>query len=274
METVFPTATGVVAQFFVGVHKNAGGQIERTGTVVVKRTYDLAPNSVDPSQGGATPSASPVEIFTADVLDGDRVVYETDLVGDKPQGDLIVLPTAAALPQQLFAGGVLRLQRPATAGAIAIDVFGWESRTTDNGPRKIDGGTYPSDPNAYPLPDGVPADFQNRYYNAYRRDSAAAAGMTVQPYLATGTTIRLVRTATPDYGFALGDEVVEATYYTYSTIGPDQESRWQPQPVTVRTDTLVLEPEANRCYVVWRGVWAFDSVPEDRYRRLVVTLAE
>ena len=42
------------------------------------------------------------------------------------------------------------------------------------------------------------------------------------------------------------------------------------KPVAVNLDTLVIEPDEDRCYVVWRGVWQYDEFPEDTYRRLVV----
>jgi hypothetical protein len=38
-------------------------------------------------------------------------------------------------------------------------------------------------------------------------------------------------------------------------------------------DTLVVEPESNRCYAVWRGVWDFEEVPVEAYRRLIVEVS-
>ncbi len=65
-----------------------------------------------------------------------------------------------------------------------------------------------------------------------------------------------------------------STYFIYSGTGPDLPPRWQPHSVTMQRDTVVIIPDEDQCYVVWRGVWPFAAHPDTAYRRLEVTLDE
>ncbi|MCP4709351.1 MAG: DUF2169 domain-containing protein, partial [Planctomycetes bacterium] len=56
--------------------------------------------------------------------------------------------------------------------------------------------------------------------------------------------------------------------------GPDDDTAWIKQSVTMNPDTLVIEPEIDRCWIVWRGVWPFDNHNEDAYRRLKVEASD
>jgi hypothetical protein len=401
METIFPTETGFEGLFFAGWHRSAGGQITRTGTVVVKRTYDVQPDP-DPALGTLTPSESPLPVFMLDqpealvvnpdfeggidnwtpegsatashgeadgakflvvggtngrvtqtidvgaplrgrefvlsfkakadaatsiagvrleaggqvlceaggalttnwqplppgtgvwpsnlaatsltvVLKGaadpgrqvhyddvtlTHIGYEHDLGADKPAGDVIVLPSENRAPQEVQVDGSVRQRRP--AGDALLRVFGWEHR--DEGPRKVD-AAFPEPDSAYPLPQPLPAGFQNRFYNGYRRTPRDVVSGAAPGYLPAGARVRITRSSGGDYGFRLGGEALDAAYFYYSGTGDDVEARWQSQPVTMNLDTLVVEPDDDRCYTVWRGVWEFDERPEDTYRRLVVELA-
>ena len=87
METVFPTADGLAA-FFLTSYRVAGGAIQRTGTVILKRTYD-----VNAATGALSPSASALPIFDSDQMtafDEEMIQYEYDLAAFKPEGDLVV----------------------------------------------------------------------------------------------------------------------------------------------------------------------------------------
>ena len=76
------------------------------------------------------------------------------------------------------------------------------------------------------------------------------------------------------YSFVLGNESVSARYYYYDGDGPDKENRWRQVSVAeVQLDTLVVEPDEDRCYAVWRAVWNYDERAEDAYRRLLVEAA-
>ena len=408
METIFPTDDGIAGLFFVGWHRSAANTITRTGTVVVKRSYEVAPDSTNPANGHLTPAAEAQPVFLQDQpegplvqngdfeagvanwtaeagvsavqqADGDNhllavsgtvngrvrqtidpqlplggrefvlsfkakadaatsiagvqlqaggvgrcvvntnlttawqtfsaigtwpntladtsltltlraaaaagrtvhyddvtlihVAYEHDLAADKPGADTIVLPRLAFVPEELQVNGAAVLRRPGTEAGV-LRTFGWERRDVD--PRKAD-AAFPEDESAYPLPQPLPGAFSNRFYSGFRRAPRSVVDPTVPPsvpsYLAPGSLVRLTRTGRPDYGFRLGNEQLDARYQYYSGIGADTEARWQSTDVPMRLDTLVLEPDDDRCYAVWRGVWEFDDEAEDSYRRLVVTLA-
>jgi hypothetical protein len=413
METIFPTDDGIAGLFFIGWHRRENGLITRTGTVVVKRTYQVVPDSVNPANGRLTPAAEALPVFLQDQPEGPllengdfkagtaswtpetgvsavqqtedqnqllavsgairgrvtqtvdtelplggrpfvlafkakadaatsivsaelragnevccsinanlttewqpfsdigtwpntlagssvtvvlraaedagrtvhyddvaviHVAYEHDLAADKAGADPIVLPRLNFVPDQLLVDGTPVLRCPAGETGT-LRTFGWERR--DVGLRKAD-AAHPPDPAAYPLDPPLPANFDNRFYNGYRRDprrfavdpSAPATESPPAPgYLAPGSVVRLTRTGRPDYGFRLGSEQFSARYRFYSGIGLDAEARWQSRDVPMRLDTLVLEPDDDRCYAVWRGVWELDDRAEDSYRRLTVSLA-
>jgi hypothetical protein len=400
METIFPTDTGYQGLFFVGWHRSAAGQITRTGTVVLKRTYDVQPDE-DPAVGTLTPAGEALPVFMLDQpealvtnpdfeagidgwsaaagvtlsheAEGDEnhflavagtpsgrvtqtidigsplrgrdfvlsfkakadaatsiagvqleaggqticqadgavttswqdfdaqgvwpnnagatrltlvlraasdagrrvhydditlthICYEHDMAADKPAGDLIVLPSQDRLPQEVRVNGAPWQRRPA-ADPSRLRVFGWEPRET--GPREAN-GAFPSSDSAYPLPQPLPDAFANLYYNGYRR--APRAEVSAQPpgFIPAGADVRIVRSGSVDYAFHLPNEAVTAAYFYYSGGGLDEETRWQSRAVAMNLDTVVVEPDDDRCYAVWRGVWEFDERPEDSYRRLVV----
>ena len=73
-----------------------------------------------------------------------------------------------------------------------------------------------------------------------------------------------------NYEFQLLGDAPAATLDTYSGGGEDTESAWQPTAIPLLLDTLVIEPERDQCYLVWRGAWDFDAFAGDTYRRLAV----
>jgi hypothetical protein len=278
METVFPDTPGFEGFFLVGHRKNPANtaQLQRVGTVVLKRTYDVDASGSDPALGSLSPSADPLPVFVKDEpVPGSEGLsnlrYEHDLMPYKPEADLIVqgftdVPppgSGATSDCRVFVNGAKWLQRLLNA-APDTALFGWEPR--DDGPRKAE-GAFPDDPDDYPLEPPLPPGFNNRYYNGYSRTARVPATL---PYYAPGSEVFVERDGAADYGFTLRNESVTVTVHVYSGKGPDKESRWMRKPVAVNLDTLVIEPDEDRCYVVWRGVWQYDEFPEDTYRRLVV----
>lgn len=194
--------------------------------------------------------------------------YESDLMPYKPEGDVVVLDYAdRAGLNRVRVDGAHWLARMMTANGSGRDkaLFGWEARSVE--PRKSE-AAFPPEDSAYPLSQALPEDFDNRFYNGYLRNHLQLAAL---PYFAPAAAVEVERDGGVDYAFRLNGETVTAAYFTYSGIGPDQESRWQRRSVPMNLDTLVIEPEHDRCYAVWRGVWNYDDHSEDAYRRLVVT---
>lgn len=268
METIFPELTGL-ASFFLNSYRRSGGALEQTGTVIVKRTYD-----VNPATGALAPAETALPVFESDQtleIAPDETIsqYEHDLAAYKPQGDVVVWGfVGPAGAQRLRVNGVTWLSRSIVAPAGETALFGWEPRV--DSPRETD-GAFPDDENAYPLPEPLPAGFDNRFYNGYRRDAAVAAPFR---YLLPGDVLGVERDGDVDYAVTLGPETVTATYYVYSGSGPDVGARWQPHTLALQRDTVVLTPDEDQCYVVWRGVWPFAGHPADAYRRLEVLFDE
>lgn len=223
------------------------------------------------------------KVFYDDVNVFSMVRYEHDLAPYKPDGDIIVLDFVDVFGQcSVKVDGQEWLRR--TLGSNEFEMFGWASRSKDGSERASEAGTFSDDPNAYPpewpvsnpLKDPLPPDFNNRFYNGYHREARNNAGWSERPHLTAAVPILIQRPGTDNnYGFRLGNEIVSARYYYYTGTGPDEERRWQSKDIDeIYFDTLVIEPDQNRCYAVWRGVWDFDERSEDAYRRLVVSVGE
>jgi hypothetical protein len=197
---------------------------------------------------------------------GDELRYEHDLVPYKPETDLIVLgATNTPVPSRAAVGGVTWLQRTVAAGAGGNEkaMFGWQSRL--DVPRKTDAGTL-----VPPPPTPLPTDFKNAFNNGFRRD---AAQPPARPFVVSAANAEIVvqRTALPDYRFQLRGDAASASLAYYGGAGPDAPDHWVQQSVAMILDTIVVEPDDDRCYVIWRGVWPFDAIPEQAYRRLTVS---
>jgi hypothetical protein len=288
METRFPTAQGYSALFLAGYRKTMDARTEHTGVVVLKRTY-----AIDPDKGTVMPAPSPLPVFNADqpenlALNGgfeevdNALRYEHDMAAFKPEGDLIILGYSEVSGLcRVFIDGELWLQETFTPTDVANGLarrkalFGWQARA--NEPRKSEAGTFPTDAQAYPLADPLPEDFQNRFYNGYQR--AAAQSTAPFPYLPATARIQIERNVvagTPAdlYQFALRGDMATATYAYYSGTGLDDANHWQTRTVAMNLDTLVIEPDMNRCYVVWRGAWPLNRHTLDAYRRLTVLASD
>jgi hypothetical protein len=201
----------------------------------------------------ATASAAGRKVFYDDVV-VSAALFEHDMAAYKPEGDIIVVVGSSSAPLRLWVNGVLRLSSPG-----GVEGFGWQPRSAD--PRKQDAGSSPA-----PAGSPLPGDFNNRYFNGYRR----AARVGSMPHLAPGDRVALERDDGSFYRFRLGGESLTAQYAYFRGTGADKDTRWLWQPLTMRIDTLVIEPDSNRCYLVWRGSWRFEDQPVDRYRQLKV----
>ncbi len=194
--------------------------------------------------------------------------YEHDLAAFKPEGDMIVVgyTDVIGLNRILVNGSVWFSHNVISVSPRKKALAGWELRAV--GPRKVDAGTFPSDPNAYPLSDPLPSDFNNRFYNGYPRSAAQAAPFS---YLSSNAQVTIERTGSVTYRVHLRAEQVNASYFYYAGVGEDEQANWRREAVGMQLDTLVIEPERNRCYSVWRGAWPFNNHPEASYRQLVVS---
>lgn len=219
--------------------------------------------------------------------------FENDIVAFKPEGDLIVLGfTGVAGLCRVKVNGVTWMQRNISFnGAREKAMFGWEPRINkeeytylrqDKAGKYSDStDDYPlewpfTDPVRDPLPGG-PGDtrthpFENIFYNGYRRTNADEGIVAYTPfaYLPASAHVIIERDSGSNYSFKLPENTILTNYYYYGGTGPDKENCWKSKSVSMNLDTLVVEPEKNRCYILWRGVWPFDEHSEGNYRRLEV----
>jgi hypothetical protein len=310
METIYPKEAGFSGFYGVGFRKNPSmvSTTQRVGTVVMKRTYTINGDLLQPDSGGEgvrlgdvtsdhTIGGTPVKIVTR----------ESDIAPYKPEADLIVLGfyqngywdedgnwkdfgnggevmlrNETTLVEQLW---LQREQNSDMSGDpdTQTNLFGWEQRALSPD-RSADAGTFSSKeedyPSLWPVPAGQTmrdplhaAGFNNRFYNAYRRSWKRLAGNF--PYFSGRHRITVKRTwpgNSATVQFILPDEQLNARFYYYCGHGPDRDSRWCEQELSLVKDTVVAEPDSQRVYVLWRGVWDFDAWPIDRYRRLTVKL--
>jgi hypothetical protein len=206
--------------------------------------------------------------------DSSMLRREHDLAPYKKESDIFVLEYAAT-------SGVVRVNGAVWLQDLSMSsdqkaLFGWEPRV--DSVREGEAGTFSTDANDYPpewpVPAGepgkdpLPPNFDNAFYNGYRRGAHIAH---TPSYLTSTDLIEIERNGSIDYAFRLYGETIAATCRYYGGSGPDLETRWKRLDVPMRLDTLVIEPELDRCAAVWRGVWDYDSVAEDAYRRLTVT---
>jgi hypothetical protein len=209
--------------------------------------------------------------------DPDYVLLcESDLVPYKPQSDIIVSGfTGVAGPCEVQVNGQSLLQRVCRADEKSL--FGWEPRVNVDGDRRHGHlGTFSDNPDDYPpewpvihpARDPLPADFDNRYFNGYLRNVG-----NMPAYLSSDARISIIRNNSLDYEFSLAGERYDAAYYVLA--GPDakdSEAHWQRHALVLNLDTLVIEPDNDTCYAVWRGVWDFDAHADGDYRKLEIKL--
>jgi hypothetical protein len=213
--------------------------------------------------------------------DPDHVLRcESDLVPYKPQSDIIVSGfTGVAGPCEVQVNGQSLLWRVCRADEKSL--FGWEPRVNADENKRHrrhnSRGTFSDNPDDYPpewpvihpARDPLPAGFDNRYFNGYLRDVDGS----MPAYLSSDARISILRNGSLDYAFSLAGERYDAAYYVLA--GPDakdSEAHWQRHALALNLDTLVVEPDNDTCYAVWRGAWDFDAHADGDYRKLEIKL--
>ena len=308
MQTVFPTATGFSGTFLIGERNHPVTQTrQHVGSFILRRGYTLAGNEL-------TPNANDEGILFADqcsgiVLDEDnefsgfynhqpqtpeeqaetdailassntyiQTTHENNLAIYKPLADLIVLDFFSAGDSgeaTVTNGGAAQqwFSRPSdfpTGGAppdmdARDNLFGWEQRA-------FAARSAAGDP---PSADRPLAN--NSFFNAYRRDFSQPGFPLTQfnPNAEITVTRRRPDTSEEEISFSLNQENVAAKLLVYRGRGPDKRSHWCCEHINnIKLDTVVVQPESNQVYVLWRGLWDINTTPLDQYRLLQITAEE
>lgn len=194
--------------------------------------------------------------------------YESDLVPFKPETDIIVIADGPDLPLSILVNGAERFNQD-NFNPDQLTGLGWEDKIETL--REGQAGDYTA-----ALTQALPNDFENLWFNGYRRDALFAGPV---PYLAPGDTIAVTRSAGGDYGFTLPDPAPELTHRWFTGTGKDDPCLWRSRALALNLDTLVIEPDRDRAYVVWRACWAIDDplgglgpIAPDANREATVTL--
>jgi len=292
MKTNFPETTGFSGQFIVGNRKDPLSiNAQLMGSFVLKRAYKIMGDSL-------VPDDAPVELRTQDEVSEDTglpitfTTFENDMAVYKPKADLVVRGFYSSgehcdvyvtenggardlwfhrnnIPADLTFGD------DTTPDLDALEnMFGWQQRQIGN--RHLNGTitTTPPDPSDEDLSNVTfnYTSFDNLFFNFYRRDFAIG-GFPKTEFL-PGSLIEIHRGA-EIVSFSLGSEQVSAKLFIYDGKSPDKKRYWCAKNVTdVRLDTLIVSPQENTAYVLWRGTWDFESYPTDRYRMLDVKVEE
>ena len=169
------------------------------------------------------------------------VDYESDLVPFKPQADLIVICDAPPLPIDISVAGTVRMSQQALPRELTG--LAWEDRMDT--PREGEGGDFTT--MTQPLPDA----FQNSYYNGHRRNRRQGGSV---PYPQPGQAITLTREGGGVYAFTLPTPG-PSLRHEWLAGGQDDPALWHRRDVAMVLDTLVIEPDRNHAYAVWRAAW-------------------
>jgi len=195
------------------------------------------------------------------------IEYESDLVAYKPEADLIVIADTTPLPLRIEVAGTVRMSQEALV-VKELTGLAWEDRFDT--PREADGGDFGA------MTQALPDTFENRYFNGYRRDRRRGSSV---PYPLPGDTVSVVRDGGGAYRFTLPAEVPVVEHGWYTGSGRDDHSLWKYRRVTMNLDTLVVEPDRDHAYAVWRAVWPTDvdpdgngPIPLENNRRVTVLL--
>ncbi len=206
------------------------------------------------------------EVVTYSEAAVTTVEYESDLVPFKPEADLIVIPDAPPLPINMSVNGTVRFSQELLMPQ-ELTGLGWEDRM--NTPREAEGGDFEA------MTQALPDDFGNSYYNGYRRDRRQGGAV---PFLNAGDEVELTLDGGALYGFTLPAEVPALRHAWFTGAGKDDPCLWKYRDVAMALDTLVIEPDRDHAYAVWRACWPVNEdpdgsgpIPFENNREVVVT---
>lgn len=190
------------------------------------------------------------EIVTYSEAAVTTVEYESDLVPFKPEADLIVIADAPPLPISISVNGTVRFSQESLVPQ-ELTGLGWEDRMDT--PREAEGGDFEA------MTQALPDDFENSYYNGYRRDRRQGGAV---PFLHAGDEVALTLDGGALYGFTLPADVPALRHAWFTGAGKDDPCLWKYRDVAMVLDTLVIEPDRDHAYVVWRACWSVDEDPD------------
>ncbi|WP_350282058.1 hypothetical protein [Nitrosomonas sp.] len=283
MKTVFPTAIGCNGMFLVAPRRHpTSGTSQEVGVVLLKRHYQIQGQDLVPAHDPVGIRVTDAQVTVSHDGDSYRITdFESDMAPYKPCVDMVVRRHYSNGDScQLHVmppGGAAQLWFSRTGDVPEYEeleipdldarrhMFGWEQRALK--PRRLQSIDNDENP-----PANAPV-FDNRFFNGYRRNFAQ--GGYPASNLAAGSTIRITRSGSSTVELRLGREKLHAHVFVAEGSNPDRKRFWCRRAIPdMRVDTVVLSPQSNEAYLVWRGVWDYGLFPRDRYRELEVSMTE
>lgn len=299
METVFPDRPGFSGLYLVGYRRTPpSGPVQAVGCALVKRSYRIQGSTLEPDADGEGVRVEE-EVQEETIGEDDEkisvVTRESDLAPYKPEADLVVLGFRGGdVEGRASVDGTVWLSRPAGSddgddSDTTRNLFGWAQRNREPGDsesrfEEAGADSYSDEADDYPQEWPVPATppvppltgFENVFFNAYRRDFKVLDGDL--PYFQPGQDVSIERDGADTVTVTLGPERLGGRVHYWCDRGPDRPTYWCEMELDdLVSDTLVVEPDEDRAYRVWRGVWPLERAGEpsaEQYRRLVVEAEE
>lgn len=250
---------------------------QKIGSVVIKGLF----------QGLNSPTPAfidqQVPIFSQDIFfedEADILRYEHDMVPFKPFADVIIFGSAhppLTSPNRptgrwftiLETNTGQKVEKEFNADRIGHlptkFVFGWASREKEEEQRLTQAGQNLNSFN--PELRSLPEEFNNQFYNGYER---ALSGDVPLPYFENGVqlTIRTERRSlTPPDPIIYTVQLPNSRPTVTLTI-LNNKNQFENQPISIVLDTVIIEPDADRYIVIWRGNWQFIDALRERYIQL------
>lgn len=289
MKSQFPTATGCSGIFLAGQRKAIfADTAQLLGVFVLKRYYRISAGQLlpEPDSDGLHLSDEMVS-FSYNCVQYSTASYQADIAVYKPYADLIVRNyytpgdscsvhvTADGAAEQLWFSRSGDVGNNPETGMPDPDLlrhmFGWENRGL--APRRALAAKQDSeDPEKFKPPAQSPV-FDNAFFNCYRRNFAQTDN-PAQTF-SRGSRVRISRTGHSPLQFTLGNEQISARLLLADKKHPDKKRYWCRHHITnIRADTLVVSPDEQRAYMLWRGIWPYEQFETESYRQLDVTVQE
>lgn len=216
--------------------------------------------------------------------EGDTLRYESDFVPFKPNADVVILGSAEPPDGNtshpwyfvLESSDGIKLEKEFSVPPInelpTRAIFGWAPR--NQAPRLSEAGQYPEDynPKIQPLPDS----FDNLFFNGFDRnlqEIPGSSGSLPLSHFPDGTTFRIwsERRTLPPVSSLPFQVVLPSSRPTALLTVLNDSNQEQINPIPLKLDTVVIEPNLDRYTVVWRGNWEFEDDIKDRYLKLSIT---
>jgi len=289
MKSLFPTATGCSGIYLTGQRKSAvADTAQLLGVFVLKRHYRISAGRLlpEPDADGLRLSDEMVS-FSYNSVQYSTASYQADIAVYKPYADLIVrnyyTPGDSCSVHVATDGAAEQLWLSRSGGVgnnpetgmpdpdLLRHMFGWENRGLSPR-RQLAAIQINDDPVEFAPPAQAPV-FDNAFFNSYRRNFARP-GYPVSAF-SHNSQVRISRTGHSPLQFSLSTGQISAQLWLADKKHPDKKRYWCRHQITnIRADTLVVSPDEQRAYMLWRGIWPYEQFETKSYRQLDVTLQE